>query len=101
MKSANNFSDVKLRAQVIETIFANQQFNQLDIRVGVNKGIVHLAGSAPSLERRQDIEDYVRKISRVRAVVNRVDAPGAPSPSRLIKLNINNSIQEIDDENKF
>ena len=101
MKSANNNSDIKLRAQVIETICANQQFNQLDIRVGVNKGIVHLGGSAPSIECRQIIEDCVRKISRVRAVVNRIDAPGAPSPSRTVELNINYSFKESEDENKL
>lgn len=59
------------------------------LRVGVVNGVVHLAGSVGSLETRCAAEEFSRSVPGVRGVVNRINAPGAPSPTRIINLDLN------------
>lgn len=72
-----------------------------DFRIGVLNGIVHLAGTASSLTERAGIEERVCSMPGVRAVVNRIAAPGAPPPGRTIQLDLkedNHNLQELSPE---
>jgi osmotically-inducible protein OsmY len=80
--------DQKLRARVLDALTANARFTHLDLRVGVHNGLVHLGGGAPSLGIRSQVEQLVSGIPGVRGVVNRIHAPGAPSPIRRVNLNL-------------
>lgn len=74
--------DAVLRALMSDTVLAS-----LELHVGTSRGVVHLSGRAPTLEVRARAEQVVTSIAGVRAVVNRIEAPGAPCPSRIINLN--------------
>jgi osmotically-inducible protein OsmY len=78
--------DEGLRAMVLQALAADARFGTLKLRVGVLKAIVHLGGSAPSQKDRSQAEQIAAGIQGVRGVVNRIEAPGAPSPSRSIHL---------------
>ncbi len=84
----SNADDQELRATVLDALAADVRFTRLDLRVGVHNGLVHLGGSAPSLALRSQIERLISGIPGVRGVVNRVHAPGAPSPIRRVNLNL-------------
>lgn len=79
-------SDESLRAALLAVFSADAGTASADLRVGVLNGIVHLAGSAASLEIRAAAERLAKNVRGVRGVVNRIEAPGAPSPSRRIDL---------------
>jgi osmotically-inducible protein OsmY len=81
-------SDDRLRAAILEALSANARTASLELRVGVSNGIVHLAGHATSLEIWKLVETVVARTPGVRGVVNRIEAPGAPSPARTIHLDI-------------
>ena len=59
-----------------------------NLRVGVLNGIVHLAGVVDSLPERGAAEELAGQVPGVRGVVNRIEAPGAPSPAREINLDL-------------
>lgn len=80
--------DDQLRSRIIQTLAQQERTAILDLRVGVLNGIAHLAGRAPSLELWNLTERIVSGVAGVRGVVNRIEAPGAPSPSRTIHLNL-------------
>lgn len=80
-------SDESLRATILAAFAANEPIASAGLRVGVLNGIVHLAGSVDTLEKRAAAEELVSRSPGVRAVVNRIDAPDAPSPARTIHLN--------------
>ena len=50
------------------------------------KGIVHLAGIVSSIKIRVAAAEIASKVVGVRGVVNRIEAPGAPSPARTINI---------------
>jgi osmotically-inducible protein OsmY len=81
-------SDESLRAEILRILTADSRTASADIRVGVLNGIVHLAGAVDSLAERSAAEELAGPVSDVRGVVNRIEAPGAPSPSRTINLDI-------------
>jgi len=58
--------------------------------VGVLNGIAHLAGCAPSTDVWAAAEQVTASIPGVRGIVNRIEAPGAPSPARTVNLNLEN-----------
>lgn len=80
--------DHHLRNAVLETLETDPQTRRLDLRVGTLNAIVHLAGEAPNLEIRERAERLAATVPGVRGVVNRIEAPGAPSPSRVINLDL-------------
>ena len=71
---------------VLDALDANTSLTHLDLRVGVHNGLVHLGGDAPSPGIRSQIEQLVSGLPGVRGVVNRIHAPGAPSPIRRVNL---------------
>lgn len=83
-----HISDENLR-EVILTIFAtDSRTASTDLRVGVLNGIAHLAGSVDSLAKRDVTEELAKHVCGIRGVVNRIEAPGAPSPSRAVNLDL-------------
>lgn len=81
-------SDTELREKILALFSTNSSQIFANLRVGVMHGIVHLAGYVDTLARRATAEEMVHKIHAVRGVVNRIEAPGAPSPARTIQLNL-------------
>lgn len=78
--------DETLRALVLEALASNRDAAALDLRVGVLNAVVHLGGEAPSAGLRDRAETIAAAIAGVRGVVNRIEAPGAPSPARTIHI---------------
>jgi osmotically-inducible protein OsmY len=83
-------SDESLRAAILNVFAADARTASAGLRVGVLNGIAHLAGNVHSLDVRDAAEELVRSVHRVRGVVNRIEAPGAPRPARTINLNLQN-----------
>jgi len=79
-------TDEHLRATVLQALAGNRQTGPLDLRVGVLNAVAHLAGEAPSETVWWLAEAVAAGVPGVRAVVNRIQAPGAPSPARTINL---------------
>jgi osmotically-inducible protein OsmY len=80
--------DERLRAAILAVLATEVQTAGADLRVGVLNGIVHLAGSAESLQKRARAEVLAEGVHGVRGVVNRIEAPGGPSPAREINLDL-------------
>ncbi len=78
--------DEKLRAAILSRFAADDRTAYASLRVGVLNGIVHLAGVVNSIETRILAAELAEETEGVRGVVNRIEAPGAPSPSRSIQL---------------
>lgn len=85
-----NFSkpDENLRTAILAVLSADSRTASAGLRVGVLNGIVHLAGEVESLPVRAAAEELTRQAPGVRGVVNRIAAPGAPSPARQINLDM-------------
>ncbi len=83
-------SDESLRSAILASFAADATTAYADLRVGVLNGIAHLAGTAVSSEARDAAERLAKNVRGVRGVVNRIEAPGAPSPARTINLNNKN-----------
>ena len=79
-------NDASLREQILAIFAADERVAHAGLRVGVLNGIAHLAGSVESLDVRSTAEDLAGSAIGVRGIANRIDAPGAPSPSRIIQL---------------
>lgn len=77
-----------LRSEILSRFASNERIANLDLRVGVVNGIAHLAGVVSSIEIRTAAADLAGDVPGVRGVVNRIEAPGAPSPGRSINLNL-------------
>jgi osmotically-inducible protein OsmY len=82
--------DESLRAAIFAAFAADDRTANADLRVGVLNNIVHLAGIVASLPERLAAEELAGQVPGVRGVVNRIEAPGAPSPAREINLNLSN-----------
>jgi osmotically-inducible protein OsmY len=83
-------SDEILRKAILASFASNDQNAFANLRVGVSNGIVHLVGGVASLEARIIAAEIAGGIQGVRGVVNRIDAPGAPSPARTVNLDLQN-----------
>lgn len=79
--------DKRLRAAVLLALANDANLASLDLRVGVLNAIVHLCGSAPTPALWERASHVAGDVPGVRAVVNRICAPGAPHPTRTIHLN--------------
>ncbi len=83
-------SDEDLRAAILAAFTTHTQTASADLRVGVLNGVAHLAGAAASLKVRGTAEELAKNVGGLRGVVNRIEAPGAPSPARRIEINKEN-----------
>ncbi len=84
----NPTSDGNLRKTILASFTADDRIAFANLRVGVANGIVHLAGEVASLEKRVLAAELAGDVKGVRGIVNRIDAPGAPSPGRTIHLDL-------------
>lgn len=84
------FPDESLRTAILTELSADERTARIELRVGVLNGIVHLAGSVDTLSVRAAAEEIAQCMDGVRGVVNRIDAPGAPSPARTVNLKLSN-----------
>ncbi len=90
--------DGKIRDEILARFASDERIANADLRVGVLNCIAHLAGVVSSIEIRILAADLVSEVPGVRGVVNRIEAPGAPSPGRSINLNLENEKEIIDNE---
>lgn len=96
----NSTSDESLRAAVLAIFAADSRTASAGLRVGVLNGIAHLAGLVDSLAKRAAAEELAGQVPGVRGIVNRIEAPGAPSPARTVNLNFHDEqgVDQQDDE---
>jgi hypothetical protein len=78
--------DLALRDAVLKTFTEDHALRDFKLRVGVSNGYAHLGGSLPSIEMRTRAAQLCLRVQGVRAVVNRITAPGAPNPARAAQL---------------
>ncbi|MDO9303644.1 MAG: BON domain-containing protein [Anaerolineales bacterium] len=81
-------TDEKLRAAILSRFAADERTAFANLRVGVLNGLVHLAGVAATIEIRIAAAELAESLPGVRGVINRIESPGAPSPSRTINLEL-------------
>ena len=86
--SQTRSTDDLLRESVLQALADDQHTSGLDLRVGVLNAVVHLGGEAPSEGLWHLAEAIVARVVGVRGVVNRIHAPGAPSPVRTINIQL-------------
>lgn len=91
MQPLPSVSDESLRAAILAALADDERTASAELRVGVQNGVAHLAGVASSLQVRAAAQELAGKPPGVRGVVNRIEAPGAPSPGREINLDLSNS----------
>jgi osmotically-inducible protein OsmY len=91
----DTISDENLRETILTVFSTDSQTASIDLRVGVLSGIAHLAGTVDSLSKRDAAEELAKHVCGIRGVVNRIEAPGAPSPSRAVNLELNNLKEEV------
>lgn len=89
MQNAHQDSDEYLRKEIFSAFEADNRIDCGSLRVGVLNAIAHLAGEVDSLSKRTLAEKLAKQINGIRGVVNRIEAPGAPSPARKVNLNLN------------
>ena len=88
MATTHSSLDENIRISILARLAADERTTKAELRVGVLNGIVHLAGVVDSLQERDAAEKLAGEIPGVRGVVNRIEAPGAPSPAREINLEL-------------
>jgi len=91
------FSDDTLRRTLLAKFAADERTAFANLRVGVLNGIVHLAGVVTALEIRVAAAELAEEIPGVRGVVNRIEAPGAPSPARTVNLKLRDKKGNVDE----
>jgi osmotically-inducible protein OsmY len=89
-------TDEKLRAAVLARFAADERVTGENLHVGVSHGIVHLAGVVNSSSLRRVAEELASGSHGVRGVVNRIEAPDAPNPSRTIYLDLPGEKDSVD-----
>ena len=90
-------SDECLRWAILAVFFADSRIAFAGLRVGALNGIAHLAGKTDSLEVREAAERLAKNVRGVRGVVNRIEAPGAPSPARTVNLTLQDKKGNVDE----
>lgn len=91
------YSDHNIRKTILAKFAADEHTAFADLRVGVLNGIVHLAGVVTALEIRIAAAELAEDVPGVRGIVNRIEAPGAPSPARTVHLNLKNDKGNTDE----
>jgi osmotically-inducible protein OsmY len=81
-------ADKSLREAILAAFAADDRIAADNLRVGVLNAIAHLAGKVDTLSIRALAEELAQQVPGIRGVVNRIECPGAPSPARLINLDL-------------
>lgn len=79
-------TDEILREAVMRAIAADPGLAAGELRVGVLNAVAHLAGRVADKGLWDRAAAVAASVAGVRGVVNRIDAPGAPSPARTVRL---------------
>jgi osmotically-inducible protein OsmY len=87
-------TDETLREAVRRALASDPDTAALDVRVGVLNTVAHLAGQVPSKSLWHRAEAVAARVAGVRGVVNRIEAPGAPSPSRVITIPLGEQVRK-------
>ena len=87
-KNLDQISDEKLRDAILAGLAGDNRTTNANLRVGVSNGIAHIAGVVALLEIFIAATKIAEAVPGVRGVVNRIEAPGAPSPARMVNLNL-------------
>ncbi|MCS7173191.1 MAG: BON domain-containing protein [Armatimonadetes bacterium] len=91
--------DLELLQQVSAALVANPRVRHLPVHVRVREGTVELTGSAPTLEDAREVERTVATLPGVRAVSNRLAAPGIPeSWARVVQPEVGQPVFATDVE---
>lgn len=98
MQNSPSISDESLRTAILAKFAVDERIASVELRVGVLNGIAHLAGRVDTLVERAVAEELAQRVDGVRGVVNRIEAPGAPSPARTVNLDLSNQKYPIPDE---
>lgn len=98
MQNPPSIPDESLRTAILAKLAVDERTASAELRVGVLNGIAHLAGRVDTLVERAAAEEIAQRVDGVRGVVNRIEAPGAPSPARTVNLNLSDQKYPILDE---
>lgn len=98
MQNSPSIPDESLRAAILAKLAVDERTASVELHVGVLNGIAHLAGRVDTLVERAAAEEIVQRVDGVRGVVNRIEAPGAPSPARTVNLDLSDQKYPIPDE---
>lgn len=85
-------SDKKIRKAILR-VFSQKFGKEVNLRVGVLNGIVHIAGVVDTTETRSLAETFVTQIDGVLGIVNRIEAPDSPHPARIIHLDLKSKVE--------
>lgn len=81
-------TDEDLRMEVVKALAENIHTRDLNLRVGVVNGVAHLSGSVAMLSLWELAQQIAGQVAGIRGVVNRIEAPDAPPPGRIINLDL-------------
>jgi osmotically-inducible protein OsmY len=81
-------TDESRRNAILAEFAADERIAAENLRVGVLNSIAHLAGKLDTLSKRALAEELANQVPGIRGVVNRIESPGAPSPARIINLDL-------------
>ena len=87
MEDSSN-TDESRRNAILAAFAADERIAAENLRVGVLNSIAHLAGKLDSLSKRALAEELANHVPGIRGVVNSIESPGAPSPARIINLDL-------------
>ena len=82
------YSDDSLRLAVIAALTKDKRGVVDNLRVGVINGVAHLSGTVPTIATWELAQETASQVPGIRGVVNRLEAPGAPPPGRVINLDL-------------
>jgi osmotically-inducible protein OsmY len=86
MQTPLSQADEHLRQTILAALATDENTQGAIVRVGVLNGFVHLAGRVDSLAVRAAVESIAQQVAPGYRVVNRIEAPDAPSSGREIRL---------------
>lgn len=98
MQNLPSIPDESLRTAILAKFAVDERLSSAELRLGVLNGIAHLAGRVATLVERTAAEEIAQRVDGVRGVVNRIEAPGAPSPARTVNLDLSDQKFPVSDK---
>lgn len=81
-------TDEDLRMAVVKALGENILTRGLKLHVGVVNSVAHLSGSVSTYSLWELTQEIAGQVIGIRGVVNRIEAPDAPPPGRIINLDL-------------